>query len=262
MKINSLITGIGSAGNLTIDKNGVMKQKRARGTGSQALRVLENNREFAGVANINKAFRAPIADVNFLWDSRVVSRLARIFKKINLEDGSEARGFRAIQPSKAPRQLVGFEFNKLNPFAQKVHVDCDVVVNAARNSATLTTAVINAPTDLDIATGATHFRIGMTLQSLSDYAWDFQASKYLPTSPLLNGLEITGYSDYLDVAQLGIPGVIFTLDLPQVAGAAPVLTTDVSTVVCITYSLYQKVNGKFYLFEQNQAMQVAKVVVA
>jgi hypothetical protein len=200
--------------------------------------------------------------VNFLWDNRVVARLAALLKKVNLEDGSEARGFRAIQVSKAPRQLLGFEFNKMNPLDESLKVSHEVVVNAARNSATITTPVINAPTDVAHPIGATHFRIGLAIQSVVDYAWDFQAEKYLPVSPSLNGLESIGWSDYLDIAQVGIPGVSFSLDLPQVAGAAPVMTTDASLVCSVMFALYQKVNGKFYLFEQAQAMKIDKVVVA
>jgi hypothetical protein len=266
-KQNGVIQLRGKVGNLVFDKNGGVRvsggalSENVRNSASYA-RVRETQREFGGVANMNKAMRRPIAGLNHLWDNRVVGRLASILKKVNLEDGSEARGYRAIQLSKAPRQLIGFEFNKMNSFEEVFKANQDVIVNAARNSATLTTDIINTLTQVFKPLGATHFRVGLSIQSVSDYAWDYQAGKYMPVAPTLDGLSTIGWSDYLPITEPQVPGVSFSLDLPQVAGAAPTMTADTSLVASVSFSLYQKVNGKYYIFEQGQAMKVTKVAVA
>ena len=61
------------------------------------VRTRENMNEFGGSAITGKSLRTSIAGlIRNNGDSQVTGRITAIMKKINLEDGSEARGQRAI----------------------------------------------------------------------------------------------------------------------------------------------------------------------
>jgi len=47
-------------------------------------------------------------------DAQLTGRLTAIMKKINLEDQTEARGYRAILVSLQPQYLLGLNFNRNN----------------------------------------------------------------------------------------------------------------------------------------------------
>jgi hypothetical protein len=78
-------------------------------TAPEFARTRENMNEFGGCALAGKAVRVGLASVlSNMSDPQVTGRLTAIMKKINLEDGSEARGQRAILVSAVPNYLVGF----------------------------------------------------------------------------------------------------------------------------------------------------------
>ena len=61
------------------------------------IRTRENMSEFAACANTGKSVRIGLsALMKQMTDSQFTGRLTAIMKKINIEDGSEARGQRAV----------------------------------------------------------------------------------------------------------------------------------------------------------------------
>lgn len=78
-------------------------------------RTRENMNEFGGSAIAARSFRTSISNlIRNNGDSQVTGRLTGVMKKINIEDGSEARGRRAILVTVAPQYLEGFEFNRFS----------------------------------------------------------------------------------------------------------------------------------------------------
>ncbi|MEN0047819.1 MAG: hypothetical protein AAF806_12225, partial [Bacteroidota bacterium] len=66
-------------------------------------RTRENMSEFGACAFAGKLLRIAFSTLlKSMADTRVTGRLTSIMKKINLEDGSEARGQRAILITQAP----------------------------------------------------------------------------------------------------------------------------------------------------------------
>ena len=86
-------------------------------TAPEFARTRENMHEFGGCALAGKAVRVGFASVlSNMSDPQVTGRLTVIMKKINLEDGSEARGQRAVLVSAVPQYLVDFDFNRNRSF--------------------------------------------------------------------------------------------------------------------------------------------------
>jgi len=77
-------------------------------------RTRENMNEFGGCAKVGKSLRTALsALMGKFTDPQVTGRLTSIMKKINLEDGTEARGYRKVEVSTQKNYLLGFEFNKI-----------------------------------------------------------------------------------------------------------------------------------------------------
>ena len=69
-------------------------------------------------------------------DSQVTGRLTAVMKKINLEDGSEARG-KSVLISLVPQYLERFEFNRFTSFNGAFNAPFTLTPSAGRDSSTL-----------------------------------------------------------------------------------------------------------------------------
>ena len=78
---------------------------------------------------------------------RVTGRLPSIMKKINLEDGTEARGYRKVEVSTQKNYLLGFEFNKNLSISGIFNAPYDIEPDAGRTSSDFIVAGFN-PADL------------------------------------------------------------------------------------------------------------------
>ena len=102
------------------------------------VRTRENMNEFAGCAAVGKSLRTGLAQImKQMSDPQLTGRLTGIMKKINLEDQSEARGYRAILVSAQPQYLLGLNFNRHSSFEGLFTGEVETVTTAERNSVTL-----------------------------------------------------------------------------------------------------------------------------
>lgn len=82
-------------------------------TAPEFKRTRENMNEFGGCAAAAKSVRVGLSQlIKQMSDSQLTGRLTAIMKKINLEDQTEARGYRAILVSTQSQYLNGLNFNK------------------------------------------------------------------------------------------------------------------------------------------------------
>jgi hypothetical protein len=219
------------------------------------VRTRENMNEFGGSAITGKSLRTSIAGlIRNNGDSQVTGRVTAIMKKINLEDGSEARGQRAILITVAPQYLQGFEFNKFTSFNGAFNAPFTITPSGARDSSTLDIPAFNPLSYLNIPAGATHFRIINAISVLSDYEFNPTTKVYEPKDASLNELKDIQYSTYLPVDSVtGLISVVSTLP------GSPTISADVSVVNVLAVEFYQEVNSNYYLFSQGNAMKVAKI---
>ena len=218
-------------------------------------RTRENMNEFGGSAIAGKSLRTSIAGlIRNNGDSQVTGRITAIMKKINLEDGSEARGKRSILVTVAPQYLEGFEFNKFTSLNGAFNAPYTITPSAGRDSSTLDIPSFNPLDRMYIPAGATHFKIINAIAVLSDFEYNSTTSVYEPKDGSTNGLSDVQDSGYLPVNALTTAQSIVTT-LP----GTPTISADVSVVNVVAVEFYQEVNSNYYLFAQGNAMKVAKI---
>jgi hypothetical protein len=224
-------------------------------TAPEFARTRENMNEFGACALVGKALRVGLASVlSNMSDPQVTGRLTAIMKKINLEDGSEARGQRAVLVSATPQYLVDFEFNRNRSLDGTLNAPYTITASAGRDSSTVAVPVFNPMNLLSIPSGATHFRIINAIAVLSDYVYNADTKTYEPTDPTLDKLNAVAYSDYLPVDALStVQTIVATLP------GTPTLTASASVINAIGIEFYQEVNTNYYVFNQGNAMKIKQV---
>jgi hypothetical protein len=225
-------------------------------SGSSFVRTRENMNEFGGCATVGKAIRSGQSQLmKQMSDPQFTGRLTGVVKKINLEDMSEARGYRAILISAQPQYLVGMNFNRNNSFEGSFTGPIETVANVDRNGVTLTVEPFNPLTEVNFPAGATHFRFINSISTISDYAYNFVTKVYEPIETSLNELSKVVYSDYIELA----PGVTPAITVLSALNGSPELTADVSLISCIGIEFYQKAGNSYYAFSVGNSMKIKNV---
>ena len=102
-------------------------------------RTRENMNEFGGCANAAKSVRMGLNSfIKQMGDPQLAGHLTGIMKKINLEDMSEARGYRAILISTQRKYLKGIQLNKNLNFDSILGTPYTVINSDSRMKSTLT----------------------------------------------------------------------------------------------------------------------------
>ena len=225
-------------------------------TGASFVRTRENMNEFAGCATVGKAIRAGQSQLmKTMSDSQLTGRLTGIVKKINLEDQTEARGYRAILISAVPQHLIGLNFNRNNTVEGSFTGEFETVANAERNSVTLTVEAFETLKQLNVPSGATHFRFVNSISVISDYAYNSLTKVYEPIEPALNQLSKVVYSDYIEIA----PGVNPEISLVSALNGTPTMTENASLLSCVGIEFYQKAGSEYYVFSVGNSMKIKNV---
>jgi hypothetical protein len=217
------------------------------------VRTRENMNEFAGCAHAGRSVRIGL---NILMkqmsDAQLTGRLTAIMKKINLEDLTEARGYRAILVSTQSKYLLGLNFNKNFSFDSSFIAPIELTNNVERNSSTLTVPAFNPAKSVIAPSGATHFRLINAVSVISDFSYNATTGIYEPIQPGLNETSNVAYSAYLDLnTDIAVPTVL-TSDLP----GAPEITDDVTVLNSVGIEFYQKAGNDYYLLNSGHALKI------
>lgn len=224
-------------------------------TAPEFERTRENMNEFGGCAIAGKTVRTALsALMGKFTDPQVTGRLTSVMKKINLEDGTEARGYRKMEISTQRTYLVGFEFNKNLSINGIFNAPYDVNHDPARNTADFIVAQFN-PVDLITSpAGATHFRLIHALAVIADFSYNPVTGTYEPDDAVNNELSVVAYTPYLPL-DTTYAGSTITAELP----GAPVLDETVSVLQCIGIEFFQEVNGNYYPFASGNCLKIEEV---
>jgi len=215
------------------------------------IRTRENMSEFTACANAGKSLRVGLSSLmKQMSDSQLTGRLA-IMKKINIEDGSEARGQRAVLVSQQPQYLKGLDFNRNISFNGVFRAPFTLTANADRNESVLEVPAFNPLNFLNVPSGASHFRIINAVSVLSDTVYNPVTGAYEPAEPVLNEMSAIAYSDYTPVDAVS-PLIQITAALQ----GAPVMTINVAVLGSIGIEFYQMVGTNYYLFNAGNALKI------
>ncbi|MBU0942109.1 MAG: hypothetical protein KKD36_11840 [Bacteroidetes bacterium] len=224
-------------------------------TAPNFIRTRENMSEFAACANAGKAVRVGLSSLmKQMSDSQLTGRLTAIMKKINIEDGSEARGQRAVLISQQPQYLKGLDFNRNISFNGIFNAPYTYTPAFNRIESTLIVPEFNPLSYLNIPSGASHFRIINAVSVVADFIYNSLTGNYEPADPILNQLSNVAYSDYTPIDSI-TSSIQVTAALPGV----PTLTTDVSVLGSIGIEFYQKVGNNYYLFNAGNALKIEDI---
>jgi hypothetical protein len=216
------------------------------------IRTRENMSEFTACANAGKSLRIGLSSLmKQMSDSQLTGRLTAIMKKINIEDGSEARGQRAVLVSQQPQYLKGLDFNRNISFNGVFSAPFTLTPNVDRNESVLSVPAFNPLSFLNIPSGATHFRIINALSVISDTIYNPLTGSYEPAEPVLNETSNIAYSDYTPVDAV-TPSIDVTATLP----GAPTITINVAVLGSIGIEFYQMVGSNYYLFNAGNALKI------
>lgn len=201
-------------------------------------RTRENMNEFGGYATAGKSIRVGLSQViKSMSDPQMTGRLTGILKKINLEDQTEARGYRAILISQERQYLVGFPFDRNISFEGVFVAPYTISHDEERKVGTLTVPAFSPANLVSAPSGATHFRLINALACVSDFAYNDQTGSYEPIDAKNNELSDTKYSDYLPLEKTVDKDVVVTSTLPKDA----LITKDASVLFCIGIEFFQQV---------------------
>lgn len=225
-------------------------------TAPEFARTRENMNEFGGSATAAKAVRVSLSQlIKQMGDSQLTGRLTGIMKKINKEDLTEARGYRAILISQQGQYLKGLSFNK-NVNLDGIFVAPFSLSNTpARDAGTLTVPAFNPANLVNAPAGATHFRLIQALACISDFAHNATTKIYEPIDQANNELANVAYSGYIDLSAPVATSTVVTATLP----GSPTLTADASVLQCIGIEFYQKVGANYYLFNSGNCLKIQEI---
>jgi hypothetical protein len=219
------------------------------------IRTRENMSEFGACANAGKSVRVGLSSLTKqMADNQFTGRLTAIMKKINIEDGSEARWQRAVLISLQPQYLKGLDFNRNISFNGVFNAPYTLTANVDRNESTLTVPAFNPLNFITVPSGATHFRLINALSVISDFVFNSSTGAYEPADSDLNEVSDIAYSAYVPV-----DAVTPLLDITATLPGAPTMNTDVTAIGSIGIEFYQQVGTNYYLFNAGNAMKIQEL---
>ena len=217
------------------------------------IRTRENMNEFGGCAIAGKSLRVGLAQLmKQMSDRQLTGRITSIMKRINLEDQSEARGYRAILISTQKQYLLGLNFDSNISLDTIFFAPYSVAASPDRSTVTLTVEAFNPASFVSAPSGTTHFRLINTVSVLSDFAYNETSRAYEPIDIENNETSTIAYSAYLDIgtATAAATTVEAALDGP------PTLSADVSVINAVGIEFYQKVGADYYLLNSGNALKI------
>ena len=225
-------------------------------TAPEFARTRENMNEFGGCATAGKSIRTGLSQViKQMSDPQMTGRLTGVIKKINLEDQTEARGYRAILISQEKQYLIGFAFDRNVSLEGHFTAPYSYANTTARDAATFTVPAFNPANLVNAPAGATHFRLINALACVSDFAYNEQTGTYEPIDVANNELSDVAYSSYLPLNAALTTVTAITATLP----GTPTLTADASVIFCIGIEFFQEVGTNYYLFNSGNALKVIDI---
>ena len=225
-------------------------------TAPEFERTRENMNEFGGCATAGKYIRTALSQIiKQMSDPQMTGRLTGILKQINLEDQTEARGYRAILISEEKQYLIGFSFDKTTSLEGVFAAPYTLSNTETRDSGTLTVAPFNPADLINAPAGATHFRLINAIACVSDFAYNSQSGVYEPIDATNNKLSDIQYSDYIALSEPVADPTVVTSTLP----GPPTLSNNANVLFCVGIQFYQQVGANFYLFNSGNALKVVNI---
>jgi hypothetical protein len=235
-KSNGVLGITGTIGNITIDKNGNVRQKVSSNKASfdgkaSMVRVRENASEFGAAGTMGKLVREALrSQLQSAKDSLATSRLTGVMKSIINLDTTGARGARQVLAANCA-MLLGFNFNAGAALGQSLYAPYSISASGA--GVTLNIPSLDPRLDVSAPTGATHYEVVFMAVSVN---FTNKTYKVATVASPLGILALTSAAK---------------TNVSQVATLPAAPSKDELVICVLGMNYYQQVNGQFYPLNNN-----------
>lgn len=234
-------------------KGGISKERMMKDPAFK--RVRENQSEFSGAAKVGKALRLGMSSViDHMSDSRVSARLTGLMKRLCARGGGR-RGTRPFEIATFGSMLKGFELNRHLPFTTVFKPLTTGSFSGSRKEYTWVIPDFDTDRGVRASYEATHFKLVLSLSTLSDYQYNPALKGYEPVNPDENLSRHVVTSQAIPIG--GVVGADTTLvaDLP-ITSALP---ASVGVIAATGIEFYKEEGGIMYALGTDNAMEIREV---
>lgn len=212
------------------------------------------NCEFGGCANAGHDLRMALASLlpNHS-DKDITARLNGLFSKV-IKKGKGEVGSRMIEIKKNRELLKDFQFNKAVSFDRVFYEPLKFVLHKEKKQIEVFVENIHGSSSFCKMSGASHFRLILTVLAFSDLHYNKKAERYKPISNFAHGKLEVVFSDCLSIREKHKDLSIKTL-LP----GKEILPDTVGLVVIVGIEIFKEENGIMYPLAGKGCMKVGEV---
>jgi len=213
-----------------------------------------NSRKFGVASAMGTVFKKSFEPfLDNLSDKGLHNRICSLFNQL-IQRNQNKGGVKSIT-IRANRDLFqDFQFKEGINFDNLIWAPHALKADEERKSIKLVIPSFNSKNLISEVTGATHFKIILSVLVFSDYIFDVDKNKYLPLNPDINRFSASVISDLIPLKDT-IDPIALTAQL-SINNAIP---ETVGLVSCIGIEFYQQAGGKPYLLEMRSCMKIGDV---
>ena len=188
-------------------------------------RQRENMNEFKVCSHWASQLQRSLGSIVHLHKGYYFPKIVKLGETINKHDVVNDHGFRSLESSKAPRLLLGINFNTFHPFGEVFSFPFKVLFSEDKKTVTLKLPGLISKSHINWFESYASYRITMAIAQVSDYVWNKKERMYKPVIENAVILSETNYSKWLE------PGTVPQDIVLEASFAEPALQIPGTTVI-------------------------------
>ena len=159
-------------------------------------RTRENMNEFKACGQWSSQLRKSLLSLAHLHDSNYFSAIVSLAKSIQKHDDQRLKGYRAVESSKASRQLTQLNFNSLHPFDHVMSHPFEIQFSEDKSTVSFNLTGFKSYSRLNWPTRFQSYRIALVIAQLPDWIWNEEDESYGPVMMDLEQLTVSAFSEW------------------------------------------------------------------
>ncbi|MCB9189011.1 MAG: hypothetical protein H6599_06985 [Flavobacteriales bacterium] len=254
-KYNSPFHLNGKLGDMKFKNGKVVMIGDEFGKRKPSQRAKENGQEFGGVTISAVALLKALSKVKESYmDKTTQTRAGEIMRSI-LNEGIGVRGQRLIDVVLHKHKLLGFELNSVDKLENIFTAPISATVNADRNELVVDIPDFSTILDVHIDQPVTHLKFHLAIGVVGNHGFDINISKYHSLNDTNAAIRCLVSSTEIAIGGMVGQTTSLTAQLPGL----PVLAADEVLVGALGIEFLEFVNGNYYGFDTDKAMQIIAV---
>jgi len=158
----------------------------------------DNMNEFKVCSKWASQLQKSLVSICHLHKGYYFPKIVKLGKTINLHDLENEHGKRSLESSKAPRLLLGINFNTFHPFEEVFSLPYTVLFSEDKKTVTLKLLGLISKTHINWFERYASYRITLAIAQVPDYVWNKKARMYKPVIENVAILSETTCSEWLE----------------------------------------------------------------